>query len=327
MVAGEPPAAGVLDGTPGDEATGCADDVDATVGGTAASVTSWSETEIVAVAPAGLDSGAVSVGVTPAGSTTTITIGTFTITGTTTTDPPPDPPVVDSFTASPSTVNLEDKITLKWKVRPKIKSFTASPSSIQRGQSSTLEWETVNATTVTLGGSTVPYKGTRIVQPWNAEDHDYTLSASNADASVSATATVTVSLPPAPVIHSLSPRQGVPDSETTISGANFSSTHRGSVSFGGATAEINSWGNTSVSVQVPGQLGRGQVTVSLSVLGQTSNSVTFTVTGDPVQRDCPEDDEECEEEEEEEECDEDDKECEEKDGEEEEGDGDDGSDP
>ena len=417
-------------------------------GGTAASTTSWSDTRIVAVVPAGLASGAVTVTVTPDGTVTAITIGTFTVTEPPEPpeppDPLPDPPVIDSFTASPLMVNLEDKITLSWKVRgakglsidqgvgsvtppdngskgnvspkdtdtsttytltasdgtgsctatagpvaikaptiscsaspalvdpggtstltwsaasvksvsadqgigsglafsgtkdvtpssktdykftatgsagrtasctvtvkvrPKIKSFTATPSSIKRGETSTLAWETENATTVTLGGSTVTATGSSSVQPWDAEDHDYTLSASNADASVSATATVTVSLPPAPQIGILNPTSGVPESRVTLLGSNFSSTHRGSVSFGGSSAEIVSWGASSVTVLVPGHLGRGPTSVSLTVLGQTSNSVNFEVTGDPVRSDCPEGEEDCEDDEEK--CDEDDKDCDE----------------
>ena len=206
---------------------------------------------------------------------------------------------------------------------PTIDSFTATPSSITRGDGSNLEWDTTGADTVTLTGhGTVEGDGNRTVVPWEVGDHRYTLTAKNDAGQVTETETVTVSLPPAPVITSMSPSQGVPDSQTTIYGTNFSTTE-GSVSFGGSSAEINSWGTTAVSVQVPGHLGRGQVTVNLTVLGQTSNDLTFTVTGDPVQRDCDEEDEDCEEEEEE--CDEDEEDCPEKDGGD--GDGNSGSSP
>ena len=192
------------------------------------------------------------------------------------------------------------------KVRPRIDTFKASPSSITRGGSSTLSWTTTNATSVTLSGhpSVSSLNSSQTVVPWKTTT--YTLTARNADGTTSKKAKVTVTLPPAPVISSLSPRQGVPDSQTTISGSNFSTTE-GSVSFGGISAEINSWTATSVSVQVPVRLNRGQVSVSLTALGQTSNSVNFTVTGDSPEREegdeeeCEKDDEDCPEEDEEDE--------------------------
>ena len=183
------------------------------------------------------------------------------------------------------------------KVRPVIDSFTADPASITRGQGSELSWTTTNSDSVTLDGSGVGKSGRRTVVPWNTTS--YTLRAANGDGQVSKTVTVTVSVPPAPVITSISPSQGVPDSQVTIYGANFSTT-QGSVSFGGISAEINSWGATSVSVQVPVQLNRGQVSVSLTALGQTSNSLTFTVTGDSPREECDEDEEDCPERDEEE---------------------------
>ncbi|MYD92749.1 MAG: hypothetical protein F4Y02_03455, partial [Chloroflexi bacterium] len=135
---------------------------------------------------------------------------------------------------------------------PTIDSFTATPSSITRGDGSNLEWTTTGADTVTLTGhGTVEGDGNRTVVPWEVGDHRYTLTAKNKAGQVTDTVTVTVSLPPAPVIHSMSPSQGVPDSQTTIYGANFSTTE-GSVSFGGSSAEINSCRATAVSVQVPG---------------------------------------------------------------------------
>ena len=183
------------------------------------------------------------------------------------------------------------------KVRPRIDSFEADPPSITRGQSSTLRWTTTNASTVTLGGSGVDDDGSQVVIPYNTTR--YTLTARNQDAQVSEQVTVTVTLPPAPVIHNLYPSQGVPDSPVTIYGTNFG-TDQGSVSFSGSSAEINSWGTTEVSVLVPRHLSRGTVWVSLTANGQTSNSVRYEVTGDPVREECDEDEEDCPERDEEE---------------------------
>ncbi len=110
-----------------------------------------------------------------------------------------------------------------------------------------------------------------------------------------------VKAPPAPLISSLSRTQGNPDTQVTIYGANFGSTED-SVTFSGSTAEINSWSDIQISVQVPGELGRGTVKVKVTANSLDSNEVDFTVIGDPVHRDpdeecedpkdCPEDEEE-----------------------------------
>ena len=192
---------------------------------------------------------------------------------------------------------------------PVIDSFTANPSSITRGQTSTLRWTTTNARDVILEGRTYPANGNQPVAPWDTGGHNYTVTARNADGQVSASVTVTVSLPPPPVIHSLSPRQGVPDSPVTIYGRNFGAHQsQGSVSFGGISADINSWSSSSVSVQVPVQLNWGPVSVSLTTNGLTSNSLTFTVTGDSPREECEENEEDCPEEDEED-CDEDEEDC------------------
>ena len=196
-------------------------------------------------------------------------------------------------------------VTVTGNPPPQIDSFTADPSSITRGQNSTLSWETSNADSVNLSGHPLVTSadGTQAVVPWTTTS--YTLTAISGSARVSETETVTVTLPPPPRISSLSRTQGLPDTQVTIYGSNFSTT-QGSVSFGGSTAEINSWSDTSISVQVPVELNRGPVKVSVTALGQTSNSVDFTVTGDSPrspeeeceegEKDCPEDDEAEEEE-------------------------------
>ena len=111
-----------------------------------------------------------------------------------------------------------------------------------------------------------------------------------------------------PVISRISPNLGQTDTRATIYGANFG-TDEGSVSFGGSSADINSWNDTWISVLVPLHLSVGTVSVSVTTAhsagSKTSNSVTFRVTGGPVQsdeeeecedeKDCPEDEGEGEE--------------------------------
>jgi len=75
---------------------------------------------------------------------------------------------------------------------PIINSFSASPSTITDGESSTLSWSVTDATSITIdnGVGTVDLTGTTAVDP--ATTTIYTLTANNASGSVSATTTVTV---------------------------------------------------------------------------------------------------------------------------------------
>ena len=101
-----------------------------------------------------------------------------------------------------------------------------------------------------------------------------------------------------PNITSISPSLQRPDDPVTIYGNHFGST-AGSVSFGGHSISIfsgpgYSWSNTSISLLIPGSLHAGQVSVSVTTSGGTSNSYSYTVTGGPVSRgDCEEGDEDC----------------------------------
>jgi peptidoglycan-associated lipoprotein len=76
--------------------------------------------------------------------------------------------------------------------------LTASQSSIEKGQSVTLSWNTANATDVTVDGlGMVTASGSRSVSP--ADSTTYHLIAKGAGGSAEASARVTVTAPPAPV--------------------------------------------------------------------------------------------------------------------------------
>ena len=88
--------------------------------------------------------------------------------------------------------------------------------------------------------------------------------------------------PPPPVavpsISSLAPPSGLPGADVTIVGANFGATQGSStVTFGGSTATVTSWSNTSITARVP-QLAAGAVAVVVRTSGGNSNGATFTVT-------------------------------------------------
>jgi IPT/TIG domain-containing protein len=95
--------------------------------------------------------------------------------------------------------------------------------------------------------------------------------------------TATVTTPagvPAPSITSLSPTSGPVGTAVTITGVNFGATQGTStVSFNGAAATATSWSSTSIVAPVPTGATTGNVTVTVG--GQTSNGVIFTIAAAP----------------------------------------------
>ena len=81
-----------------------------------------------------------------------------------------------------------------------------------------------------------------------------------------------------PSIISLDPTSGEVDTSVTITGVNFGATKGAStVTFNGVTvATYTSWSDTAITVPVPATAATGPVVVTVG--GQMSNGVTFTVT-------------------------------------------------
>ena len=82
-----------------------------------------------------------------------------------------------------------------------------------------------------------------------------------------------------PVLTRLSPAQGTVGGLVALIGRNFGST-AGSVSFSGTTAQLRSWGDTRIEVQVPNGASTGAVYVQ-NAQG-TSNGVNFTVVTNTI---------------------------------------------
>jgi hypothetical protein len=77
-------------------------------------------------------------------------------------------------------------------------------------------------------------------------------------------------------INSLSPTSGAIGTSVTLTGTNFGSAQGAStVMFNGVSAAVTSWSNTSIVALVPAAATTGNVVVTVG--GQTSNGVTFTV--------------------------------------------------
>lgn len=86
--------------------------------------------------------------------------------------------------------------------QPIIQSFTASPESIQPGDNVTLSWSTLNTTSLTLNGTPVASSGMQVVQP--ASTTSYSLVATNSNGSITETATVAVFINGEPIIAEFS---------------------------------------------------------------------------------------------------------------------------
>jgi IPT/TIG domain len=84
--------------------------------------------------------------------------------------------------------------------------------------------------------------------------------------------------PPGPNITSINPTSGAVGTSVTINGNNFGNPQgTSSVTFNGVSAgTASAWSNTAITVTVPANATSGNVVVTVN--GQTSNTVNFTVT-------------------------------------------------
>ncbi|CAM2066507.1 BACON domain-containing protein [Sulfidibacter corallicola] len=187
-----------------------------------------------------------------ANGTLAVNIGSVTVDG----DPPDDLPVINSFTANPTTIEV--------------------------GSSSTLSWSVSNATSVTInqGVGSVPGSSNRVVSP--SVTTDYTLTASNSQGNVQATVRVTVipvnsGDPPVIDLFSANPSTIAPDGSSTLQwtvrDADFVSIDQG-------IGTVDSSASRSVS---PDATTTYQLTAT-NEFGTARQSVTVTVSsaGAPV---------------------------------------------
>jgi len=91
----------------------------------------------------------------------------------------------------------------------------------------------------------------------------------------------TVTASPAPTITAISHNYGAPGAVDTITGTNFGASQGSStVAFNGTVAKPTAWSATSISVPVPSGATTGNLVVSVG--GQASNGVAFSVYPDPT---------------------------------------------
>jgi hypothetical protein len=142
-------------------------------------------------------------------------------------------------------------------------SATFNPTAIAPGASSALNITTSSSTAV----------GT----------YTLTVTGSSGCRTHSLNLTLIVNAPPpsGPAINSLSPNAGPVGTLVTINGANFGASKGSStVTFNGATAQPSAWSANSISVPVPRGATSGNAVVTVG--GQASNGVTFTVQDDAL---------------------------------------------
>ena len=214
-----------------------------TFNGTTATPTTWSATSIVVPVPAGATTGSVVVTVAGLASNAI----TFT-------------------------------------VRPTLTSLT--PASGLVGTSVTIAGTNFGAT---KGTSTVTFNGTSATPTsWSATSIVVPVPAGATTGNVvvtvsslaSNTLPFTVTLP-TPTLTSLTPATGQVGTSVTIAGTNFGATKGTStVTFNGTSGTPTSWSATSIVVPVPAGATTGNVVVTVG--GQASNGLNFTVSHAPV---------------------------------------------
>ena len=156
----------------------------------------------------------------------------------------------------------------------------------------TSNWNTNQAVTVRTAEDDSNYSNESATVTNTATSSDSQYSGKTKTVSVSVTDDDT----PPPQISSIFPPLQPPDTLVTISGYNFGS-FQGSVSFGGSSASINSWSNTSISCFIPIHASAGTVSVTVTTSdNKTSSGYSYTITGQSPLRgdcgdaeDCPED--------------------------------------
>ncbi len=212
--------------------------------GTAATPTAWSPTSITTAVPAGASSGPV-----------TVTVGT-------------QPSNTLLFTtASPPTLTA------------------VSPGAGPVGIAVTLTGTNFGSA---QGASTVSFNGTAAMPiAWSATSITAPVPPGAASGPVTVTVGGTASngvvftVVPPPTLTALSPTSGVVGVLVTLSGTDFGATQGASVvAFNGTPATPTAWSTTSITAPVPAGASSGPVTVTVG--GQLSNSVGFTVISPPT---------------------------------------------
>ncbi len=172
---------------------------------------------------------------------------------------------------------------------PVIGSFTATPSTISAGQSSSLQWAVTGATSVAInpGVGTVDSTGTFSVSP--SENTTYILTATSGASTVTSTATILIAPTGTPAITSFSAVPGVitkgqsTELRWNVSGATSVSIDQGigAVDALSGTAEVSPTTHTTYILTATGTAGSTTASVIVIVTPPSTISVS-SFTSSPV---------------------------------------------
>ena len=181
-----------------------------------------------------------------------------------------------SSTASGQQLTATVTITVNPVPKPVINSFSANPSSINTGQSSTLAWQVENADTVEITGlgQLNPKADTATVTP--AQTTTYTLTARNTSGTATATVTVTVVQPQVKIQSFQANPSSINAGQSTM--LIWQTTNADQVSISGVSGPLPTSGSTSVS---PTATTTYTLTAS-NAYGQATAKVTVTVVPIPA---------------------------------------------
>ena len=187
------------------------------------------------------------------------------------------PPLIDSTTtlaASPKAATSGQSVTLTATVAASASGSTSTPTGTVTftNGTTTLGTGTLNSSGVArLATKTLPNGSDPITAAYGG-DTNFAPSTSSA---------VTVTVTGGPKISTISHNYGAPKAVETISGKRFGATQGTStVRFNGTAATPTAWSATSITVPVPAGASTGNVVVTVG--GEPSNGVAFSVYPDPV---------------------------------------------
>ncbi len=208
--------------------------------GSAATVSSWSDAQIIATVPSGATTGAVTV--VKSGTTSNSNV---------------------SFTVGAVAVNSVSPVS--------------GPVGTQVQINGGGFGATQGSSTVTFNGisaSVVSWSATQITAtvPSAATSGSVKVTVGG----VGSNTTVTFAIP-GPQITGISPTSGVVGTQVTVSGSGFQATRGSSyVSFNGTTATVNSWSDSQVVATVAAGTTTGPVTITVNGVGSNQN-ISFTL--------------------------------------------------
>ena len=218
-------------------------------GSTAATVTSWSDTQVKVTVPSG--TGTVSVNVTTSGGTSNGVSFTYAATV----------PVPSISSISPTSGAAGVAVTINGS------NFGATQGS------SSVKFGSTAASVTSWSNTQI-----KVTAPSGTGTASVTVTTSGGTSNgISFTYATTGT---APSITSISPTSGKPGDVITINGSKFGATQgTSSVKFGSTVASISTWSDTKIQAKAP--TGSGTVSVIVTTSAGTSNGVSFTYVALP----------------------------------------------